>query len=362
MKKIFLAAALVLLGAGCGAQEPTNTASTIPERAQDDGVLTIYTYSSLAAEWGLLPAVLEDFEATYDGEVEVVEFEDTGLMLNQLIAEKDEPKADVALGLDNVASMVAAEKILLEPYEAERLSELQPDVVDAMDGDNLLTPFDYGYIAFVYDSEKISFDEPLTMMDFAKDERLKNKVILQQPGLSSPGTQLVLWIQANEKFDGNKTFTAAEFWENMKDKVLTITPDWSTAYYNLFLEEEAPIVLSYFTSPAYHMTEEDTDRYKVVPLLTSYPLQVEGVGVVNLANSVDGARQFVDFMLSETVQDQVATTQWMYPALPGSSTPKAFDTLVGDGTQFRFSVGLTIDDMRGNIPAWILEFEEAFGL
>lgn len=362
MKKFFLILSLVLVGAGCSGADSDTAGPNIPQRAEDDGVLTIYAYSSLAAEWGLLPAVMDGFEEQYDGEVEIVEFEDTGAMLNQLIAEKKNPKADVVIGLDNVDSITAAEELLLEPYEAERVSEVNADVVNAMDGENLLTPFDFGYIAFVYDSKKISFDEPLTMMDFAKDERLKDKVVIQQPRSSSPGTQLVLWVQANEQFDGNKTFTAAEYWENLEDKVLTVTPDWSTAYYNLFLEEEAPVVLSYFTSPAYHMTEEDTDRYKVVPLQTSYPLQVEGVGVVNLANSIDGARAFVDYMLTDEVQDTVATTQWMYPALPDAATPKAYDELVGDGTQFRFSVGLGVEDIRGNLDAWILAFEDAFGL
>jgi ABC-type thiamine transport system substrate-binding protein len=54
---------------------------------------------------------------------------------------------------------------------------------------------------------------------------------------------------------------AAAAWEKLSDRVLTVTPGWSEAY-GLFTSGEAPMVLSYTTSPAYHMVAEETDRYR----------------------------------------------------------------------------------------------------
>jgi thiamine transport system substrate-binding protein len=43
--------------------------------------------------------------------------------------------------------------------------------------------------------------------------------------------------------------------QKLKGRVLTVTPGWSEAY-GLFTKGEAPMVLSYTTSPAYHVIAE----------------------------------------------------------------------------------------------------------
>jgi ABC-type thiamine transport system substrate-binding protein len=49
---------------------------------------------------------------------------------------------------------------------------------------------------------------------------------------------------------------AGEIWEALADNIVTVTPGWSEAY-GLFLEGEADMVLSYTTSPAYHLIAEE---------------------------------------------------------------------------------------------------------
>ena len=49
-------------------------------------------------------------------------------------------------------------------------------------------------------------------------------------------------------------------WAGLADNIVTVTPGWSEAY-GLFLEGEADMVLSYTTSPAYHLiAEEDATK------------------------------------------------------------------------------------------------------
>ena len=47
----------------------------------------------------------------------------------------------------------------------------------------------------------------------------------------------------------------------LKGRMLTVTPGWSESY-GLFTKGEAPMVLSYTTSPAYHMIAEGTEKYQ----------------------------------------------------------------------------------------------------
>ena len=53
---------------------------------------------------------------------------------------------------------------------------------------------------------------------------------------------------------------AGAIWAELADNIVTVTPGWSEAY-GLFLEGEADLVLSYTTSPAYHLiAEEDAGK------------------------------------------------------------------------------------------------------
>ncbi|MBQ4797209.1 thiamine ABC transporter substrate-binding protein, partial [Pectobacterium versatile] len=57
-------------------------------------------------------------------------------------------------------------------------------------------------------------------------------------------------------------------------KTVTVTKGWSEAY-GLFLKGEADLVLSYTTSPAYHLIAEKKDSYAAANFSEGHYLQVE---------------------------------------------------------------------------------------
>ena len=63
---------------------------------------------------------------------------------------------------------------------------------------------------------------------------------------------LLLWIKS---VYGDK---AIDYWRELQPKILTVTKGWSEAY-ALFLDGEADMVLSYTTSPAYHLIAEENE-------------------------------------------------------------------------------------------------------
>ena len=86
---------------------------------------------------------------------------------------------------------------------------------------------------------------PPTSLDALVNGDAAQKIVLQDPRTSTPGLGFMLWMKS---VYGDKSKQA---WSKLKDRVLTVTPGWSEAY-GLFTKGEAPMVLSYTTSPAYH--------------------------------------------------------------------------------------------------------------
>lgn len=286
----------------------------------DTDTLTIYAYDSLTAEYGLFPQIIDQFEQANNVTVNVVSFDDTGVMLNQLIQERDAPQADVVMGLDNINFYDAESYNVFTSYKPQRASEINNDLW--FDNNYTMTPFDYGYVGFVYDSEVLDFPEAISLTELT-DSRYAKQIILEQPGLSSPGTQLLLWshLALGEDFQS--------FWKGLNTSTLTVAPDWSTAYYSMFLEGEAPIVLSYLTSPAYHIDQEATDRYKAIPISEGYLRQIEGVAKVSGTDNPQAAEAFIDYVLTDSVQNAITTTQWMFPVLgEPAAWPAAYNQII----------------------------------
>src|SRR3546814_15173647 len=103
------------------------------------------------------------------------------------------------------------------------------------------------------------------------------------------------------------------------------TKGWSEAY-GLFLEGEAPLVLSYTTSPAYHMIAEDEDRYQAANFAEGHYMQVEVAAMTKSSDDPELARQFLRFMLKPGFQSTISTAQRLYPVIDLQQGPPPHGT------------------------------------
>jgi thiamine transport system substrate-binding protein len=134
--------------------------------------------------------------------------------------------------------------------------------------------------------------------------------------------------------------------------VLTVTPGWSEAY-GLFTKGEAPMVLSYTTSPAYHMVAENTERYQAASFEEGDYLQIEVAGMTKAAKDPVLAKDFLSFMTGPEFQSIIPTTNWMMPvAATKEPLPEAFGKLVTPEKTFLMSS----DEVAANRKAWIDEW------
>ena len=157
------------------------------------------------------------------------------------------------------------------------------------------------------------------------------KIAIEDPRTSTPGLGLVLWVKA---VYGDK---AADAWTKLKRRVLTVTPGWSEAY-GLFTKGEAQMVLSYTTSPAYHIVAEGTERYQAAAFSEGHYLQIEVAGMTANGAKNPLAQKFLAFMTGPAFQDVIPETNWMFPAAKtGKPLNPAFDRLVKPAKTLIFS-------------------------
>ncbi len=308
-----------------------------------DNTLTIYTYESFIAEWGPGPKVKEAFEKTCGCSVNFVGVADGVALLTRLKLEGANSDADIVLGLDTSLISEAKATGLFEPHGVETSNvEVPGDYAD-----NTFLPYDYGHFAVVYDSHAMK-NPPRSLRELVEGDP-SEKIAIQDPRTSTPGLGLLLWVRS---VYGDE---APEAWAKLKGRVLTVTPGWSEAY-GLFTKGEVPMVFSYTTSPAYHLIEEKTDRYRAASFSEGHYIQIEVAGMLKQAKDRDLARQFLTFMISPAFQDLIATTNWMMPAAKTSRPlPDAFRKLVQPKKTFL----LGSDEVAKNRKAWIDEWLDA---
>ncbi|SSC64989.1 thiamine ABC transporter substrate binding subunit [Ciceribacter selenitireducens] len=311
-----------------------------------DKTLTIYTYESFVSEWGPGPKVKEAFEKTCDCTVDFVGVADGVALLTRLKLEGESTKADLVLGLDT--NLVA---------EAKATGQFEPHGIDVSAvkvpggfSDDVFVPYDYGHFAVVYDTEAMK-TPPKSLKELVEGDA-KDKIVIEDPRTSTPGLGLLLWVKS---VYGDE---ADEAWAKLKARVLTVTPGWSEAY-GLFTKGEAPMVLSYTTSPAYHMVAEETERYQAAAFEEGHYIQIEVAGILRTAPQKELARQFMAFMVSPGFQDTIPTNNWMMPAAATSEPlPDAFGKLVAPEKTFLMSP----DEVATHRKAWIDEWLAAMTL
>lgn len=293
--------------------------------AADKPTLTVYTYDSFNTEWGPGPAIKKGFEKTCGCTVDYVSPGDATETFNRLRLEGSSSKADILVGLDSNLVADAKKSGLFEPNSVAVKDLHLPIEWDA----SMFVPFDWGYFAFVYDSDTLSavpssFEELINAPDDLK-------IVIEDPRSSTPGLGLLLWVK---DVYGDK---AADIWKQLSPHILTVTKGWSEAY-GMFLEGQADMVLSYTTSPAYHIATENKTNYKAAAFKEGHYMQVELAAVTKSSQHKKLANAFLSYLIGPEAQTIIPTTNWMYPvAIPESEWPASFKDLAKPDKALQFA-------------------------
>jgi len=316
--------------------------TTLSLQAAERPVLTIYTYDSFASEWGPGPAIEKTFEAECACDVNFVALDSSIGILGRVQLEGPSSKADIVLGLDTNLMKTARDTGLFAPHGVSLDGRTSLPVAFA---DDHFVPFDWGYFAFVYNSEAMA--TPPTSLKALVNAPDDIRIVIQDPRTSTPGLGLLLWVRSVYGDD------AGEAWASLSPRIVTVTKGWWDAY-SMFLDGEADMVLSYSTSPAYHIVVDGTDKYRAAAFDEGHYMQVEVAAMLKNAPQPELARQFMDFILSSDFQSVIPTTNWMYPA-GKADLPEAFDGLIQPVEARLYSP----EDVAANKSAWVGEWQRA---
>ncbi|XLW42548.1 thiamine ABC transporter substrate binding subunit [Pseudaeromonas sp. ZJS20] len=302
--------------------------------------LTVYTYGSFASEWGPGPKIEQAFEPQCHCDLKFVSLDDGVAILNRLRLEGSHSPADLVVGMDDAMLADARATGLFAPHGVDLPALTLPGGWQ----DDTFVPFDYGYFAFVYDSSKLKHP-PKSLKELV--ERPDLTILYQDPRTSTPGQGLLLWVK---QVYGDQAPAA---WQQLAKKTVTVTKGWSEAY-GMFLEGQADLVLSYTSSPAYHRLAENKQQYRAALFAEGHLPQIEVAARLKSAPHPELAQQFLQFMVSDQVQQLIPTGNWMYP-VTRVALPEHFE----EHELPAKTLSLSETQIQQGRKAWIQEWRQA---
>lgn len=304
--------------------------------AAETPVLTVYAPDYFASEWGPGPGIEAAFEQRCGCDLVY----QTGELLPRLLLEGARTEADVAIGFNSDITKTARESGLFAPHGLDTSALTLPMAWS----DDVFLPFNYSHTAFIYDNTKVS--EPPTSFDALLEAPDDLRLVIQDPRSSISGLALVLWV--NHVYGD----AAADAWAKLAPKIVTVTKGWSESY-GMFTEGEADMVLSYTTSPAYHIEAEGDLTKSAAMFEEGHYFLVELAAKLAGTDNPGLADQFMAFILTEEFQSMIPTSNWSFPAaLPEQKWPQTFQDLPKPGKVLVYSEDEAAALRAEAIEAW----------
>ena len=129
-KKLILLAMTVIMAmtslTGCVTTQQEAQSAGADASSEEENVLNVYT----ALEDEQVTDYLEEFKELHPDVTVNVTRESTGVITSRLLAEKDNPVADVVWGLSATSLLVLKQEGMLEPYAPEGVDRILPQFKD----------------------------------------------------------------------------------------------------------------------------------------------------------------------------------------------------------------------------------------
>lgn len=338
--------ALAVAACGSGA-ESTNESRNESSPSAASKKLTVVSHAS----FNLPDELKAKFEKESGLEVTYSPMDDAGAMVNQLLLTKDSPLGDVVFGIDNTFASRAENEGVIDPYISDKLDERGKSMATEQ-----MSPIDFGDVCVNADRvwfENKGLEIPKTLDDLTKPE-YKDLFVVPSPASSSPGLAF-MFATIGAKGDG-----WLDYWKKLDANGTSVVAGWTEAYNVEFSQGEGkgkrPLVLSYASSPAW--TIGDDGESTTVNLPETCFRQVEYAAVLKGAENPEGAKKFVDFLLSPEVQASIPDNMYMYPALEDTKLPEDWAKFAPLADK---PIELSADKITEGREKWLNEWTEAIG-
>lgn len=220
-------------------------------------------------------------------------------IVGRLKLEKKRPKADIVVGLTELTTEVAKREGLILPYVPQNIGNIKNKNFKM--SSEYVTPMDYGILAINYNKEKIP-NPPKSLKELGA---MTKQLMVENPKVSITGEEALQWSVA---LYGENWL---EFWKELKPAIYSVEPGWSEAFAK-FTAGEAPMMVGYATSNLFFIGE-DSSKYDSFLLEDGNYIYQEGAALVNKKEVKDGAKKFMERVLSDEFQKIMSEENYMFP-------------------------------------------------
>lgn len=273
-------------------------------------VVTIYS----SRNEQLIQPLLDKFTAETGTPVELVT-DKTGPLMARLEAESQNTPADILLTVDAGNLWQAGEQGLLQPLKSELVNKNVPNKYRS--SDDLWTGLSLRARTIFYDPAKVNESDLSTYADLA-DPKWKGKLCLRT---SKKVYNQSLVASMIEHYGAEKTEEIVKGWvANLAAPVFSDDTKMLKAiasgqcevgvansyYYGRILEENPDFPVKIFWANQGTGTEA-----------TGTHVNVSGAGIVKNSDNVEGARQLIEWLSSDTAQGEYASSDKEFPVKQG---------------------------------------------
>lgn len=294
-----LALALLLSGCQTKKEETTTTEST------ESGKLVVYSPNSE----GLINSVVPLFEEKYNVQVEIIQA-GTGELMKRIQSEKDDPYADVMFG--GAHSQYISNPDLWEPY-VSGLDSTLPEAYQNKSG--FTTSYVLDGSLLIVNKDLASNIKIESYADLLNPE-LKGKIAMGDPATSSSAfAQLTNILLA---MGGYESEEAWEFVGKLIEQLDGKVASGSSNVYKSVADGEMVVGLSY-EDPCAQLVKDGANVTLVYPSEGAVYLPATS-GIIAGAKNMDNAKLFIDFIISQEIQDIFGTELTNRPVLENAQT------------------------------------------
>ncbi|MCI4336647.1 MAG: thiamine ABC transporter substrate-binding protein [Thermoplasmata archaeon] len=329
------------------------------DRLNGPSTIIVYTYGSLlgGCAGSVLDGLLAQFDAAHGANVEVECL--TGTLVSTLLQQKDAPRADVVVGLDEVTAPQAEANGLLIPYASPQLAHVNTSLTADLGPGDEVTPYEWGYLSIDYNESFLTATHGAVahagFANFSDNASWANQLMIEDPTLDLTGEEFLLWEIAYEQYVAHANW---QDWWQAVDSHVRVSPDWSDAFLAFQSPPNNPMmVVSYADDAAYAAYAGQPNSLNVTLSWlngTDYGWRtIYGLGIVNGTRHLSLDQQFVDWFLSGAVQSQLPTNEWEYPANDTVPVPGVYDYNVDPASVVPLNPYLPPSVIASSLPGWL---------
>lgn len=321
MKKLFrgffvtMVLSVLFLVAACA--DESGSSGEGGEESGGGGAITLYSPET--------PDLTNELAAKYEelhGDKVDVHYAGTNVLVNQMMAEKGNPQADVWYGGGGILPFEAAvDKDIVTQYIPPSAEdwEVVEDGIKLKHEDGYYVGVEMFVLGFSYNTDLVTEEEAPKNWEDLLDPKWEGKIQFPNPAASGTSTLMVLsYMMENGEEEG------WEYFQKLTDQANSI-PDSGSAPTKAVAMGEAHIGIGFDFMAYEHQNNGETVDF-IVPEKT--PILVNPITLIKDGPNPEGGKDFMEFMLSEEAQEILAS--WAHIPINldvESTTPLSVDSI-----------------------------------